>query len=131
MAERTRKQVKGPIRDPEAARVCGLHDISAKQRQLVTLRQLQGALQTSIHELEREHQHEHFVNRAFMVLRFTKATCDAFIGMAQTFVETFIPVSEMAAKKVSAGYKAVATLGDAAGTKWARSEERRVGKECR
>ena len=117
MAERAPKQVKGPIRDPEAARVCGLHDISAQQQQLVTLRQLQGALQTAIDELEREHEHERFVNRAFMVLRFTKATCDAFVGMAQTFVGTFIPASAKAAKQVGAGYKAGTTLGDALGTK--------------
>jgi hypothetical protein len=119
MSEPKPKHVKGPVRDPQAARVCGLHHISNKQEQLVTLHQLRAALQTAIHELEREHQHEHMVNRAFMVLRFTKATCDAFIGMAATFAETFVPASAKAAKKVSALYGAGTALGEAAGTKMA------------
>jgi len=119
MAELKRKQVKGAIRDKEAARVCGLHNISSKQQQLVTLRQLREALQTAIHELERERQHEQFVNRAFMVLRFTKATCDAFLGMAETFVGAFLPASEKGAKAVSEFYGVGTTLGEAAGTKMA------------
>lgn len=119
MSERTPKKVKGPVRDPEAARVCGLHRISVKQQQLVTLRQLREALQTAIHELEREHENEQLVNRAFMVVRFTKATCDAFIGMAATFFETFLPASEKGAKGVSAMYGAGTALADAAGTKMA------------
>src|SRR3954470_9227505 len=108
-----------PVQDPNAARVCGLHRISAKQQQLVTLRQLRAALDTSIHELEREHQKEHLVNRAFLVIRFSKATCDAFLGMAQTFIETFVPASKEAAKKVNAIYAIGTAAGDAAGTKMA------------
>jgi hypothetical protein len=113
------QDVKGPIRDKNAARVCGLNRISSKQEQLVTLRQLRGALETAIHDLEREHDQEKVVNRAFLVVRFTKATCDAFLGMAQTFVETFVPAAKEGAKTVNKVYAVGTSLGDAAGTKMA------------
>lgn len=76
---------KGPIRDHNAARVCNLSGITAAQDQLVTLRQLRNGLETSMRELETQHRRDQRLNSAFLVLRFTKATCDAFIEMAAAF----------------------------------------------
>ena len=114
----TSPKAKGPIRDPNAERVCGLNGIAAAQQRLVTLRQLRGGLNTSISELEGEHSKEHFVNQAFLVARFTKATCDAFLGMASALAEAVLPkvVSEKA-KAINSAYEAATPLAAAVGTK--------------
>ena len=113
----TSPKAQGPIQDPEAARVSGLHRITGAQRELVTLRQLRGALNSSIDELEREHRREHFVNQAFLVVRFTKATCDAFLAMASSLAEAVLPkpVAEQA-KTINSAYQAAAPLMGAAST---------------
>jgi hypothetical protein len=83
----------------------------------VTLRQLRGALNSSIDELEREHRSEHFVNQAFLVARFTKATCDAFLGMASSLAEAVLPkpVAKQA-QLVNSVYQTATPLVGAAST---------------
>jgi hypothetical protein len=114
----TSPKAQGPIRDRNAERVCGLNGIAAAQQRLVTLRQLRGGLNTSISELENEHRKEHFVNQAFLVARFTKATCDAFLGMASALAEAVLPKAVAAqAKSINSFYETATPLATAASTK--------------
>lgn len=107
------RNVHGPIRDPEAARVCALHGITAAQ-QLVTLRQLRGALETSIRQLENERRTERFADQGLLVARFTKATCDAFLGMAATLAKAALPGLGARAEKINGLYEAAVPLAAAA-----------------
>jgi hypothetical protein len=108
---------RGPIRAPSAARVCGLHGIAGAQQQLVTLRQLRSGLDTSISELESEHRTAQFAERGLLVARFTKATCDAFLGMASALVEAVLPEAAKGAKSINAAYQAATPLAEAVSAK--------------
>lgn len=109
---------RGPIRAPNAARVCGLHGIAGAQQQLVTLRQLRCGLDTSISELESEHRATQFAERGLLVARFTKATCDAFLGMASSLAEAVLPSAvAKGATAVNAAYQASTPLAEAASAK--------------
>ncbi len=81
----------GPIRDPEARRVCSLAGIETARARVTTLKNLRDGLDISIKELENQRKKDKVVNKALMVARFTKATCDAFIGMAGTIAKAVIP----------------------------------------
>src|SRR5450631_488474 len=75
-------EIFGPVKDPNAARVCSLNGIGATRERLATLQQLLDGIEMSIRELERERKRDQSNDRALLVLRFTKATCDGFIGLA-------------------------------------------------
>ena len=49
---------------------------------MVSLQQLGDTLDHSIRELEHERRKEQITEKAFLVVRFTKASCDAFISIA-------------------------------------------------
>lgn len=107
----------GPIRDINARRVCGLSGIATAQRKLVSFRQLRDALNISIRELENEHRKEQRINRVFLVVRFTKATCDAFLGMAAGLSKVILPKrAAAAADLVNKVYTTATPLAEAAGT---------------
>lgn len=100
----TTLQGAGPIRDYEAARVCSLSGIGIAKGKLTTLQQLRDGLNISIQTLDAEQRTDHLNRRALLVLRFTKASCDAFISMAKSLSEVLLPES------ASKGAKAVATF---------------------
>ena len=88
----------GPIKNQDAGRVCSLANISSAGKKLVTWRELKRGLDMSISELESQRSKEQIVNKALLVARFTKATCDAFIEMAAEMTKVVLP--KAAAKKV-------------------------------
>jgi hypothetical protein len=105
----------GPIRDPDVRRVCNQASIETTRRKVLTLRQLREGLNISIQELESQRRKEKFVNKALLVARFTKATCDAFINMAGALGKAVMP--KPAGEKVerfAAGYAAAIPLVEAA-----------------
>lgn len=107
----------GPISDPEARRVCSLAGIETARKKVFTLRQLRDGLDISIKDLEAQRRKDQIVNRALMVARFTKATCDTFISMAGALGKAFMPkVAGDKVEKFAEGYAAIAPLVDAAAT---------------
>ena len=105
----------GPIRDPNALRVCSLNGIGTKREKIATLEQLRDGIEMSIRELENERSRARALNRALTVLRFTKATCDAFIGLASALSKAILPKTAAAgAEKVEQFYGAAAPLAEAA-----------------
>lgn len=99
----------GPIRDPDARRVCSLAGLETERQKVLDLRQLRDGLNTSIRELERQRGKDKIVNKALLVARFTKATCDAFISMAGA-------LAGEEAEKFAASYAAATPLVEAAAT---------------
>ena len=110
----------GPIRNRDARRVCSLSSIATAQGSLVTFRELRKGLDIAIAELEKQRSKEKIVNNALLVVRFTKATCDAFLGLAATAAKSFLPepVSKQA-ELVEKVYGTVTPLAEAAATKMA------------
>jgi hypothetical protein len=107
----------GPIHDPAARRVCSLSGITSAREKVISLRRLRDGLDISIRELASEQHKGKIVNRALMVTRFTKATCDAFLGMAAGLAEVFLPkTAAKAANAVEKSYGAVIPLAEAAAT---------------
>jgi hypothetical protein len=105
----------GPIRDPDARRVCSLAGIDTERQKLLTLRQLRDGLNISIQELESQRRKDRIINRALVVARFTKATCDAFISMAGALGKAVLPgPAGEQVERFAAGYAAATPLVDAA-----------------
>ena len=106
-----------PIQDPDARRVCSLAGIDTARQKVFTLRQLRDGLNLSIGELERQRRKEKIINNVFLVARFTKATCDAFISMAGALGSAFLPeAAGKTAEKIASGYAAVTPMLEAAST---------------
>lgn len=74
---------RGPVRDAEARRICSLSGLVDAKERVATLRELQAALEVSLRELDAQRKRDSVVIKALVLARFTKATCDAFIAMAQ------------------------------------------------
>src|SRR6476619_2529550 len=74
-----------PIGDPDGVRVCTLAGIAQAQDELVELSKVKTGLDIALRDLESQGKKDLSVVRAFMVLKWTKMTCDAFIGMAAVF----------------------------------------------
>jgi hypothetical protein len=107
----------GPIKDPDARRVCSLAGIETARQKVFTLRQLRVGLDISIKDLEAQRRKDKIINTAFGVARFTKATCDAFISMAGALGKAVLPKpAGEAVEKIAAGYAAATPLIDAAAT---------------
>jgi hypothetical protein len=107
----------GPIRDLDARRVCSLAGIETARQKVITLRQLRDGLDASIRELEGQRRKDQIINRALLVAKFTKATCDAFISMAGALGKAVLPkAAGEEVEKFAAGYAAVTPLVDAVAT---------------
>src|SRR4051812_43221235 len=107
----------GPIRDPNARRVCNLNGIAIEQEKLISLRKLRDGLDMSIRELEAQRRNEEMVNKAFMVARFTKATCDAFLGVGAALAKGFLgEKTSKPIEAVEAMYGTATPLAEAAST---------------
>jgi len=105
----------GPIRDTNARRVCSLNGISA-QTQLVSFRKLRDGLDMTIRELDSQHRRDRMILKARLVTKFTKASCDAFIGMAAGFIKVMLPGAKKPAELIKNAYGAATPLAEAAGT---------------
>jgi hypothetical protein len=86
-----RPPVSVHIIDPSAARVCNAAGIIKYKKKLVALQELRAGLDITVSELEAQRKKDQIVAKALMVARFTKATCDAFIGMAASLSQVFLP----------------------------------------
>ncbi len=96
-----------PIRDSAGARVCTLAGIGQAEDQLVELTKVKAGLDIALRDLETQGKKDLSVARVFMVLKWTKLTCDAFIGMAAVF-------SGEAGKEVKAWYGVGDVVADTA-----------------
>jgi hypothetical protein len=107
----------GPIRDRDANRVCDLAGIAAEREKVVTLRQLRDGLDISIRELESQRRKDQIINKALLVAKFTKATCDAFISMAGALGKVVLPkAAGEGVDKFAVGYAAAMPLVEAGAT---------------
>src|SRR5690348_7064042 len=102
----------GPIRTSEGQRICTAAGVNTAQARIVTLSQLQDSLEITITELENERKKEKIIEKAYMVARVTKATCDAFIDMAATLA-SFVPGAKKGAEKVANLYGAATPVAQA------------------
>lgn len=108
---------RGPVRDRDAARACSLAGITSAQQRAATLRQLKAGLDTAIADLDREHKVERFAHRGLMVARWTKATCETFVGMAGELGGLLLPEPAAKGARAVAQASAVVTpLAEAAST---------------
>lgn len=71
----------GPIRNRGALRVCSLSGLADAGQKTFRLEQLREGLDRSIRELDNERNWEEGKNKGLLVLRFAKASCDAFINI--------------------------------------------------
>jgi hypothetical protein len=107
----------GPIRDINARRVCTLSGIAAAQDQLVSFRKLRDGLDMTIRELDGQQREDRMIHKALLVTRFTKATCDAFLGMAAGFAKVLLPKGAgKAAEFVNNVYGTATPIAEAVGT---------------
>jgi hypothetical protein len=72
----------GPIRDKDGARICTLAGMDLARRSIITLRELDRGTELALQEVEAARTKAQFYDKALIVARFTKATCDAFISLA-------------------------------------------------
>jgi hypothetical protein len=99
----------GPITNPAANRVCNLAGISAAKQQTLTFIRLKEGISLALRDLESQARRHEILANAGLVLKFTKATCDGFIGMAAEMT-TFVPealggkVMQKQAKAIKAYY---------------------------
>jgi hypothetical protein len=108
------------IRNHAAAQVCSLANIQVTRQKVVTLTQLRSALQISLRQLEQERQHRNLVDKLYLAARLTKATCDAFLGIAVDMSEMLMPREGLGNKAspeamVNAAYGAASAFADAGG----------------
>ena len=108
----------GPIRDPNARRVCGLTGITAAKDRLVSLRALRDGLELSLRELENQRRKDQITTKSLLVARFTKASCDAFLEMIATASKLVLPkaVAE-GAEAVANAYGTITPIAEAVGTR--------------
>ena len=109
----------GPIRDRDAHRVCSLSGIVSAREQVTSLRQLRNGLDLSIRDLEAQRRKDQVVNKALLVARFTKASCDAFISLAADMATAFAGKLGKQAEFVEALYGSATPLAEAASASYA------------
>jgi hypothetical protein len=110
-------QSRNVIRDPNAARICNLAGISAAQKKIVALSQVRDGLIISMRELESQKRKNDIVAKTLVALKFTKASCDAFIGLAAELSKAVLPESVATnARLVKGGYGVATAFAEAGGT---------------
>ena len=91
--------------------------LESAQKAVFNFRQLRDGLDKAINELESEKQTDLLVRRLYLVARFTRATCDAFISMAGTLGALLLPgKAGESADKMASGYAAGMPTIDALAT---------------
>lgn len=104
----------GPIRDRDAIRVCSLSGILDAKAKVVSLEKLRDGLEISIHDLERQRSRDQMLNKALLVARFTKASCDAFLSLASDLASVLGgKVGAKQAELVDSIYETVSPLVEA------------------
>jgi len=107
----------GPIRDPDARRVCSLAGMEIARTEVLNLLQLRDGLNIALQELESQSRKDRMIDRALLVARFTRATCDTFISMAGALGKAAIPgTAGEEVGKFADSYAASAPLIEAAAT---------------
>ena len=85
---------------------CAVAGVDATRDKIVTLQQLKDGLDEAIVQLEREQDRYRFVNKTLLVASFTKATCDAFLGLAEGMTAVFLgKAGSEPAKLINSIYK--------------------------
>lgn len=90
----------------DGGRVCSLAGIAQAEDKVVELSKVQAGLDIAIRDLEAQGKKDLTTARVFMVLKWTKLTCDAFIGMAA--------VLSSGGDKVKAAYGVGGVIADSA-----------------
>ncbi len=122
-------QAVGPIRDPEARRVCTLSGIALAQQKVVEIKNLREGLDRCIRDLENQKRTEQIAKKALLVARFTKASCDTFLGIAAALSKVLLPKGVgKQADLVDNVYGTVTPLAEAAATSLAGGKADWVGK---
>jgi hypothetical protein len=105
------------IRDQDAARVCNLAGITAARRKIVRLSEARDGLIIAMRELEAQKRKDDILAKTLLALKFTKATCDAFIGLAAELSKAVLPKAVATnARLVKGAYGITSSLAEAAGT---------------
>jgi hypothetical protein len=92
------------VRDREGNRICSLAGMDLARRDLITLIELDRGIALSLEEAQAAKDKHVVMSKAVMVLRLTKATCDAFIGLAAGLSQ--VALGKVAAKGAEAVEKA-------------------------
>lgn len=78
----------GIVLDSNSVRMCNLAGVTRAQNSVVELKKLKDGLELAIRDVDAQARYDLKVERVFMVLRWTKATCDSFLAMAAEFSGT-------------------------------------------
>lgn len=105
------------ITNPNANRVCNLSGLNVARKKRLTFRALKTFVEQSLKEAEAENRRAQFIDSALLVLKSTKATCDAFIGLAADLA-SFAGV-EKPAKLVKTSYGVTSVIAETAATEQA------------
>ena len=81
----------GPVKDREASRTCQLAAVGSARQQLATLREIGRGLDISLRDLERQRNTADMYAKGLLVAQFTRATCEAFLGMAAGLAQIAFP----------------------------------------
>lgn len=118
----------GPVRDAAGVRLCSLAGISAAREKVVQLASIRRALDLSIRELDSQRSKDEFVAKSLLVVKLTKASCDAFLALAAEFSKAVLPKpTAEAARRIKGSYTAASAIAEA-GTKAATGGEVSAGK---
>jgi hypothetical protein len=104
------------IRDPKALQACTLAGISVAKERLVTFTQLRAGIDQTLRDLDNQRRKEKLIESAFLLAKFTKATCDSFLGLAAELSIVLGPAAHKAAGKVKDVYGLASVGAETAGT---------------
>lgn len=101
--------VRGVQRQIDGHHACSVANVDATKAKIVTLEELHKGLEEAIAQLEAEHSRQQWLNKALLVVSFTKASCEAFLGLAEVGASLVLgKTAGTAAKAVKEGYEILA-----------------------
>lgn len=103
------------VTETNARRVCTLAGLQAAEKHRVTLEELKRGLSVSLKEAEADRRSAKFAAKGLLVLKFTKVTCDAFIGLAAD-LSSLVPGAGKGAKAVKDVYGVTSVVAETGGT---------------
>lgn len=99
------------LREPVAMRSCSAASVKAMSDKRVVFNDLLAGLRVTQRELDSARGWDDMLNAGFLFLRWTKASCDAFLAMSAAALGP----QNKAAQAILHGYRMAATLADAGG----------------
>lgn len=112
----------GAVFEAQAVQSCSLAAISLMKGKIVRLQQLQRSIEANWRECEKARSTAELNNAVLLSLKLVKASCDAFLGIAEA-VATTGPLAKTpvgaAAKRVNAAYSGLEPLATIAGKRLA------------